>query len=134
MVEIEDSGKVWCKGSSSPIHAVRAGDKIIATGKENNQSIECWIDGDVLCVDIHGSEIRIARKFPLDIESTLVGTLFNGFTHTKHADVSIIGSGQPGVKERIVSGETYETGQFENMSSRDFWDKIWATRRGANEQ
>lgn len=125
MTEIHDSGKIWCKGSPSPIHAVRAGDKIFATGKEKNQSIECWVDGNVLCVDLHDTGTRIARKFPLDIESTLVGTLFNGFTRTKHADVSIVGSDQDGVEEKIVSGEIYRTGQYESMSSRDFWDKIW---------
>ena len=94
MEEIQDSGKVWCKGSNRPVHAVRTGNKIFATGKEEDQSIECWVDRDVLYVDLHEPqrEIRIARKFPLGLEPTLTGTLFNGFTRTKHADVSIVSS------------------------------------------
>ena len=134
MEEIQDSGKVWCKGSNSPVHAVRVGNKIFATGKEEDQSIECWVDRDVLYVDLHEPqrEIRIARKFPLDLEPTLAGTLFNGFTRTKHADVSIVSSDQESVEEIIISGEAYRTGQYNSMSSREFWNK--ATGRGANEQ
>ena len=75
MKEIQDSGKVWCKGSNRPVHAVRVGNKIFATGKGEDQTIECWVDGDVLCVDLHEREIRIARKIPLDLEPTLQGTL-----------------------------------------------------------
>jgi hypothetical protein len=125
MIEVCDSGKIWCKGSSSPIHAVRVGDKIFATGKEENQTIECWVEGNILCVDLHGGKTRIARKLSLDIEPTLAGTLFNGFTKTKHADVSIVGPNQTGVEEKIVSGESYKAGQCENMSAVNFWNFIW---------
>lgn len=123
MEKIQDSGKVWCKGSTCPVHAVRVGSKIFATGKGESQSIECWVDRDMLCVDLHEPEIRIARKFPLDLEPTLAGTLFNGFTRTKHADVSIVSSDQEGVEEIIISGETYA--QYKSMSSREFWNKVW---------
>ena len=127
MEEIQDSGKVWCKGSTRPVHAVRAGNKIFATGKGKDQSIECWVDRDVLCVDLHEpqQETRIARKFSLDLEPTLAGTLFNGFTRTKHADVSIVSSDQESVKEIIISGETYRAGQYNSMSSREFWNKVY---------
>ncbi len=125
MIEIQDSGKIWCKGSTRPIHAVRAGNKIFATGKEEDQSIECWVDIDALCVDLHGPGIRIARKFPLELEPSLAGTLFNGFTLTKHADVLIISSGQDRVEEKIVSGEAYKKGHYGSMSSREFWGKVW---------
>ena len=127
MEEIQDSGKVWCKGSTRPVHAVRAGNKIFATGKGKDQSIECWVDRDILCVDLHEPrrEIRIARKFSLDLEPTLAGTLFNGFTRTKHADVSIVSSDQESVKEIIISGETYRAGQYNSMSSREFWNKVY---------
>ena len=122
MVEICDSGKIWCKGSPQPIHAVRVGNKIFATGKEESQIIACWVDGEVLCVDLHEPkrEIRIARKFPLDLEPTLAGTLFNGFTQTKHADVPIVSSDH----EIIISGETYRTGQYNSMTSREFWNSV----------
>jgi hypothetical protein len=126
MADIQDSGKIWCKGSTSPVHAVRARNKIFATGKKENQAIECWLDGEALCVDLHDAGTRIARKFPLNIEPTLSGTLFNGFTSTKHADVTIVSSDQNGVEEKIVTGEIYRTGEYESMNSRDFWDKIWA--------
>ena len=126
MEEIQDSGKVWCKGSNRPVHAVRVGNKIFATGKGEDQTIECWVDGDVLCVDLHEREIRIARKIPLPLglEPTLTGTLFNGFTRTKHADVSIVSSDQESVEEIIISGETYRAGQYNSMSSREFWNKV----------
>jgi hypothetical protein len=125
MVEICDSGKVWCKGSARPIHAVRTGAKIFATGKGENQTIECWVDGNVLCVDLHEPGIRSAKKFPLDLDPTLKGTLFNGFTRTKHADVSIVSSDQSGVEEKTVSGEAYRAGQFDSMDTGDFWNKVW---------
>ena len=125
MPGIQDSGKIWYKGSTSPAHAVRVVNKIFATGKKENQAIECWVDGEVLCVDLHDSETRIARKFPINIEPTLVGTLFSGFTSTKHADVNIVGPDQKGVEEKIVTGEIYRTGEYGNMNSRDFWDQIW---------
>ncbi len=97
MEKIQDSGKVWCKGSTRPVHAVRVGDKIFATGKEEDQSIECRVDGDTLYIDLH--EAKITRKIPLDLEPTLAGTLFNGFTHTKHADVLIVSSDHDRIEE-----------------------------------
>jgi hypothetical protein len=127
MVEICDSGKIWCKGATRPIHAVRTGSKIFATGKQENQTIECWIEEDMLCVDLHEPGIRLARKFPLDLEPTLAGTLFNGFSHTKHADVSIVGSDQSGVEEKIISGEFYESEHYDSMSSKDFWNAVWTS-------
>jgi hypothetical protein len=126
MMEIQDSGKIWCKGSASPIHAVRTGTKIFATGKKEDQTIECWVDGDLLCIDLHGPGIRLARKFPLDLDPTLAGTLFNGFTRTKHADVSIVSSEQEGVEEAIVTGESYSSGEYGNMNSKEFWNKVWS--------
>jgi hypothetical protein len=125
MLEIQDSGKIWCKGSARPSHAVRTGNKIFATGKEEDQTIECWVEADNLCVDLHGPEIRIARKFPLILEPSLSGTLFNGFSKTKHADVLIVSSAQEGVETKIVSAENYRTGQYSSLSTNNFWIKIW---------
>ena len=127
MEEIQDSGKVWCKGFAGPTHALRIENKIFATGKSEDQSIQCWVDERVLCVDLNdpGLGIRVAKKFPLDLEPTLSGTLFNGFTRTKHADVLIVSPDQERIKEEIISGETYRTGQYDSMDSRDFWDKVW---------
>jgi len=125
MQEIQDSGKIWCKGTTGPVHAVRAGNKIFATGKEEDQSIECWVDNGILCVDLHGVGIRLARKFPLDLEPTLSGSLFNGFTKTKHADVKIVSTKQDRVEERVVMSDTYTSGLFSTMNSQDFWALIW---------
>ena len=127
MEEIQDSGKVWCKGFAGPAHALRIENKIFATGKSEDQSIQCWVDEGVLCVDLNdpGPGIRVAKKFPLDLEPTLSGTLFNGFTRTKHADVLIVSPDQERIKEEIISGETYRVGQYDSMSSREFWDKVW---------
>ena len=127
MEEIQDSGKVWCKGFAGPAHALRIENKIFATGKSEDQTIECWVDEGVLCVDLNdpGPGIRVAKKFPLDLEPTLSGTLFNGFTRTKHADVLIVSHNQDRIKEEIISGETYRIGQYDSMSSREFWDKVW---------
>jgi hypothetical protein len=127
MEEIQDSGKVWCKGFAGPAHALRIENKIFATGKSEEQTIECWVDEGVLCVDLNDPEpgIRVAKKFPLDLEPTLSGTLFNGFTRTKHADVLIVSPDQDRIEEEIISGETYRIGQYESMSSRVFWDKVW---------
>lgn len=127
MDDIQDSGKVWCKGSSHPTHAVRIENKIFATGKSEDQTIECWIDGDMLCVDLNepSRETRVARKFPLNTEPTLSGTLFNGFTLTKHSDVLIVSPEHSRVEEVMISGEAYRTGQYDSMDSREFWQKIW---------
>lgn len=125
MADIEDSGKVWCKGSTGPIHAVRAANKIFATGKKEGQEIECWVDGDTLCVVLHEPDqaIRVARRFPLDLEPTIEGSLFNGFTLTKHADLPIVSPEQDRIEEKIISGESYR--QYQNMDSKSFWQDIW---------
>ena len=127
MKEIQDSGKVWCKGFARPAHALRIDNKIFATGKSEDQTIECWVDKGVLCVDLNepGREMRVARKFPLDLEPTLSGTLFNGFTHTKHADVLIVSSEQDRIEEEVISGEAYRVGQYDSMGSKEFWAKVW---------
>ena len=127
MEEIQDSGKVWCKGYARPTHAVRIENKIFATGKSDDQSIEYWVDECNLCVDLNepGREIRVAKKIPLELEPTIMGTLFNGFTRTKHADVLIVNPDQNRVEEKAISGETYRSGNYKDMDSRKFWDKVW---------
>jgi hypothetical protein len=127
MEEIQDSGKVWCKGFVGPAHALRIENKIFATGKSKDQTIECWVDEGVLCVDLNDPKLenRVAKKFPLDLEPTLSGTLFNGFTRTKHADVLIVSPNQDRIEEEVISGETYRVGQYDSMCSRDFWGKVW---------
>jgi hypothetical protein len=85
------------------------------------------VDGNTLCVDLNepDKETRIARKVPLDLEPTLSGTLFNGFTRTKHADVLIVKSDHEKVQEKTILGETYKKGQYGSMDSQGFWAKVW---------
>jgi hypothetical protein len=127
MEKIQDSGKVWFKGCARPTHAVRIENKIFATGKTDDQSIEYWVDGDILCVDLNdpGREVRLAKKIPLELEPTLPGTLFNGFTRTKHADILIVSPDQDKIEEKAISGEIYRSGQYDDMDSREFWVKVW---------
>lgn len=127
MEEIQDSGKVWCKGYARPAHAVRIENKVFATGKTDDQTIECWADKGYLCIDLNepGREMRLAKKIPLDLEPTLPGTLFNGFTRTKHADILIVNPDQDRVEEEAISGETYRNGQYNCMSSKEFWRLVW---------
>lgn len=127
MEETQDSGKVWCKGFARPVHALRIENKIFATGKSEDQTIEYWVDEGFLCIDLNEpkKEIRVAKKFPLDLDPTISGTLFNGFNRTKHADVLIVSSEQDRIEEKIVSGETYRRGQYGSMDSKEFWDKVW---------
>ena len=84
-------------------------------------------DENILCVDLNEPEreIRWAKKFPLDLEPTVSGTLFNGFTYTKHADVLIVSNDEDRIKEKVISGETYRTGQYDSMDSKEFWGKVW---------
>jgi hypothetical protein len=127
MKKIQDSGKVWCKGFKRPVHAVRIENKIFATGKGEEQVINCWVDGNILCVDLNepNREIRLAKKLPLDLEPSVPGTLFNGFTYTKHADVLIVSQDEERIVEKVISGEIYRTGQYDSMKSKEFWSKIW---------
>ena len=128
MKKIQDSGKVWCKGFKRPVHAVRIENKIFATGKDEEQVIDCWVDGNNLCVDLNEpkSEVRLAKKLPLDLEPSVPGTLFNGFTYTKHADVLIVSQDEDRIKEKVISGETYRAGQYDSMKSKEFWGKVWS--------
>ena len=127
MEQFQDSGKVWCKGFARPAHAVRIENKIFATGKGEEQAIDFWVDGNILCIDLNEPSrgVRKAKKVPLELEPTLSGTLFNGFTQTKHADVLIVSHNQDRIKEKIISGKTYRTGQYDIMDSREFWNKVW---------
>ena len=130
MAKIKDTGKVWVIGSVGPVHAVRVEDLIIATGKKEDQNIEVWIENKGLCIDLHNSnqQQRIARFIPLDIKPTLLGTLFNGFEKTKHADVLIVASDAGQTKEISISGKYYKEGGFNTLDAQTFWFKVWKNK------
>lgn len=127
MGEIKDKGKVWIKGATGPVFAVRVDDKIFSTGKKPDQNEDLWIDNDGLCVDLHNIKKgeRIARFIPLNTPRTLPGTLFNGFENTKHADVLIAAFDGEGAKEKFVSGEEYQKRGIRNLDRIAFWKTIW---------
>lgn len=123
MPEIKDNGKVWIRGKSGTSFAVKVDEKVFVLGQQEGQSIEYWLDENFLCVDLHDLDqnIRIARRFPLDLIATHPATLFNGFKKTKHADVKVITCEDEGVAEKIFKNEEYAKGDIQSMSRDDFW-------------
>ena len=125
MPEIKDDGKVWIRGQSGTAFAVKVDEKVFVPGREEGQSIETWLEGDFLCVDLHSPDrkIRIARRFPLNLEATHPATLFNGFKKTRHADVQVITFEDDGVEEKVFKGDDYLQGEVQSMSRETFWHK-----------
>ena len=130
MPEIKDTGKVWIRGQVGTAFAVKVDEKVYVPGQEEGQSIEYWLEGDFLCVDVHGpnQNIRIARRFPLGLEATHPASLFNGFKKTKHADVKVITYEDEGVAEKIFKDDEYVKGKLENMSRDAFWQRAELSR------
>ena len=125
MREIMDTGKVWLRGKVKPDYALRVGDIIFVPGKDADDEINCWLEGDFLCVDLQDQkrQRRIARKFPLQAAGTAPAALFSGFTKTKHADIIAVTQHDPGVEEYIIQGEDYSGARVHEMSCREFWKK-----------
>lgn len=123
MPEIKDHGKVWIRGKPGTSFAVKVDEKVFVPGQEEGHSIEYWLAGNFLCVDLHNpnQKIRIARRFPLELEAIHPATLFNGFNKTKHADVKVITFEDEGVGERIFRDEEYTKGNIQSMDRDAFW-------------
>ena len=123
MAKIIDTGKVWIKGNAKPDYALRVDKNIFVPGKEADDEINCWVEGEFLCVDLldRHSERRVARKFPLKAEGTAPATLFSGFAKTKHADVLAVCPHTAGVEEHIFQGEDYNSSRIYELDCRDFW-------------
>lgn len=123
MPEIKDTGKVWIRGQVGTAFAVKVDEKVFVPGQEEGQSIDYWLEENYLCVDLHGPDqnMRIARRFPLNLEALHPATLFNGFNKTKHADVKIISYEDEGVAEKIFKGEEYSKNNVRSMSRDAFW-------------
>ena len=123
MPEIKDNGKVWIRGKPGTSFAVKVDEKVFVPGQEEVQSIDYWLEENFLCVDLHdpNQNIRIARRFPLDLIATHPATLFNGFKKTKHADVKIITYEDEGVAEKIFKNEEYAEGGVQSMNRDGFW-------------
>jgi hypothetical protein len=126
MLEIMDTGTVWIRGNAKPDYGLRVGDNIYVPGKDATDEINCWIVGDILCVDLHdkNNNKRIARKFPLNVEGTEPAALFGGFKKTKHSDLKAVTANCSGFEEHIVQGEDYLKGNIQEMSHTQFWEKV----------
>jgi hypothetical protein len=123
MPEIKDTGKVWIRGKPGTAFAVKVEDKVFVPGQEEGQSIDYWLEGDFLCVDLHNptKKIRVARQFPLGLQATHPATLFNGFKKTKHADVQVITFQDEGVGEKMFEEERYLEFAIHTMDRKAFW-------------
>ena len=126
MLEIMDTGTVWIKGRAKPDYGLRVGDNIFVPGKESTEEINCWINGDVLCVDLHDKKNnkRTARKFPLNNEGTEPAALFGGFKKTKHSDLKAVTTNCSGFEECIKHGEEYLRDNIQEMSHTQFWENV----------
>lgn len=130
MPEIKDDGKVWLRGQSGTAFAVKVDEKVYVPGREEGQSIETWLEGNFLCVDLHTPDrkIRIARRFPLNLEATHPAALFNGFKKTKHADIQVITFEDDGVAEKVFKGDDYSQEDIQSLKREAFWRKAGLSR------
>ena len=103
MRNINDSGKIWLRGSVRPEYGVRVGDNYFVVGEGDSQSTIYSINENHLFVALYYPEkkIRIFRRFSLDLIPKSKGTLFNGFNETKHADIKAISYQDDGVEEHV---------------------------------
>lgn len=125
MPEIKDHGKVWMRGKPGTCFAVKVDDRVFVPGQQEGQSIEYWLEGGFLCVDLHesGRSLRIARRFPLDLEATHPATLFNGFDRTPHADIHVVTFEDEGVGEMVFRDEDYRKRNLESLGRQAFWQQ-----------
>ena len=102
MRKINDSGKIWLRGSVRPEYGVRVGENYFVVGEGDSQSTIYSVYENHLFVVLHYSEKkRIYRRFSLDLIPKSKGTLFNGFNETKHADIKAISYQDDGVEEHV---------------------------------
>ena len=109
MQALYDTGKIWLRGLVKPEYAVRAGDLYFVIGEEDSQSTKYLLYKNYLFVAIHypQSQSRLFRRFSLDLESKSKGSLFSGFTKTKHADIKAITYRDAGVEDYLAKEKDY---------------------------
>ena len=109
MQALYDTGKIWLRGLVKPEYAVRAGDLYFVIGEEGSQSTKYLLYKNYLFVAIHypQSQSRLFRRFSLDLESKSKGSLFSGFTKTKHADIKAITYRDDGVEDYLAKEKDY---------------------------
>ncbi len=123
MPEIIDEGKVWFKGTPGPTYAIKVDENHFVIGKREDETLERWIDGDRLCVDLHdrAGKLRTARCFPLELVATTDASLFSGFEKTKHAAVKVVVPDDEGVQTYTLKGEDYSKSNAANLDTQSFW-------------
>ena len=101
MLEIKDFGKIWLRGYVKPEYGVRVNDRYFVIGEGEAETPICCIYRNYLFVflDFKEKKFRLFRRFPLDLKPKSHGTLFNGFIHTKHADIIAVTYRDIGVGE-----------------------------------
>ena len=89
---INDFGKIWVLGFIRPEPSVRVDDIYFVVGEGDLQNINYSLYKKYLFVVVHLPEkkTRVFRRFSLGLVPRTQGTLFNGFTKTKHADIKAI--------------------------------------------
>jgi len=103
MESITDFGKIWLRGFMRPEYGVRINTIYFVVGEGDSQSTEYSLYKNYLFVALYYPEkqIRVFRRFSLDLVPKSQGTLFNGFNKTKHSDIKAITYRDDGVEEFI---------------------------------
>ncbi len=105
MENIIDFGKIWLRGFLQPEYGVKVDRFYFVVGKGDSLSTDYLIYNNYLFVALHYQEeqIRVFRRFSLDLVPKAPGTLFNGFNQTKHSDIKAVTYRDKGVDEFIGS-------------------------------
>ena len=105
MRNIDDFGKIWLRGFIRPEFGVRIDEMYFVIGEGDSQSTNYSLYENHLFIALHYPEkqIRVLRRFSLDLVPSSKGTLFNGFTETNHADIKAVTYRDDGVDEYVGS-------------------------------
>jgi len=103
MQSITDFGKIWLRGFMRPEYGLRIDKIYFVIGEGDSQSTKYALYNNYLFVTLYypDKQIRVFRRFSLDLVPKSRGTLFNGFNNTKHSDIEAITYRDDGVEEFI---------------------------------
>jgi len=103
MESITDFGKIWLRGFMRPEYGLRIDKIYFVIGEGDSQSTKYALYNNYLFVTLYypDKQIRVFRRFSLDLVPKSRGTLFNGFNNTKHSDIEAITYRDDGVEEFI---------------------------------
>jgi hypothetical protein len=103
MESITDFGKIWLRGFMRPEYGLRIDKIYFVIGDGDSQSTKYALYNNYLFVTLYypDKQIRVFRRFSLDLVPKSRGTLFNGFNNTKHSDIEAITYRDDGVEEFI---------------------------------